>query len=75
MDFRGVVSGVMIICIMFLCGGAIGMNYWDAQQVRVMYQTAYAKNMECRVSITQSRGSDFVNKVCGEIPKFEDYND
>ncbi len=60
-----------------LCSFAcvIGMNYWDAQQVRVMYQQTYAKNMECRISYTHTKGSDFVNKVCGEIPKFEDYDD
>ena len=70
-----IIFSVLVIGILSLFGGVIGMSYWDAQQVRVMYQQAYAKNMECRVSITQSKGSDFVNKVCGEIPKFEDYND
>ena len=42
-------------------------------QERMIFQQAYAKNMECRVATTQSRGSDFVNKVCGEIPQFGDY--
>jgi hypothetical protein len=33
-------------------------------QERMIYQQAYAKNMDC---------SDFVNKVCGEIPQFGNY--
>ena len=77
-----VIFSTFIIGILCLVAGIIGMSYWDAQQVRVMYQQAYAKyqqayakNMECRVATIQSRGSDFVNKVCGEIPKFEDYDD
>ena len=44
-------------------------------QERMIYQQAYAKNMECRIAYTHTKGSDFVNKVCGEIPKFEDYDD
>lgn len=50
-----------------------GIYVWDKQQVRSTYMTAYTKNMECRVATTQSRGSDFVNKVCGEIPKLGDF--
>jgi hypothetical protein len=56
-----------------LCSFAcvIGMNYWDAQQVRVMYQQAYAKNMDCR---SDSKRSIYeIEKVCGSVPKFEDY--
>ena len=74
-DKDAIVFSVLVIGILSLFGGVIGMNYWDAQQVRVMYQQAYAKNMECRIAYTHTKGSDFVNKVCGEIPKFEDYDD
>jgi hypothetical protein len=42
-------------------------------QERMIYEKSYAKNMDCRVATTQSRGSDFVNKVCGEIPQFGNY--
>ena len=70
-----IVFSVLIIGILSVFGVVIGMTYWDAQQVRVMYQQTYAKNMECRISYTHTKGSDFVNKVCGEILKFEDYDD
>ena len=66
--FSGLTLG--IFCFF---GGVIGMNYWDAQQVRVMYQQAYAKNMDCR---SNSKRSIYeIEKVCGPVPKFEDYDD
>ena len=74
-DKDAIVFSVLVIGILCLFAGVIGMSYWDAQQVRVMYQQAYAKNMECRIAYTHTKGSDFVNKVYGEIPKFEDYDD
>ena len=68
-----IVLSVLIIGILCLFGGVIGMSYWDVQQVRVMYQQAYAKNMDCR---SDSKRSIYeVEKVCGPVPKFEDYND
>lgn len=70
-----IVFSTLIIGFLCLFAGVIGMSYWDAQQVRVMYQQSYAKNMECRIAYTHTKGSDYVNKVCGEIPKFGDYND
>lgn len=61
----------LVIGILFVFMGFIGMNYWDAQQVRVMYQQAYAKNMDCR---SDSKRSIYeVEKVCGTVPKFEDF--
>lgn len=61
----------LVIGILFVFTGFIGMNYWDAQQVRVMYQQAYAKNMDCR---SDSKRSIYeVEKVCGTVPKFEDF--
>ena len=68
-----IVFSALVIGILSLFGGVIGMNYWDAQQVRVMYQQAYAKNMDCR---SDSKRSIYeIEKVCGSVPKFEDYND
>ena len=72
-DKDAIVFSVLIIGILCLFGGVIGMSYWDAQQVRVMYQQAYAKNMDCR---SDSKRSIYeIEKVCGPVPKFEDYND
>ena len=68
---EAIVFSVLVIGILCLFGGIIGMSYWDAQQVRVMYQQAYAKNMDCR---SNSKRSIYeIEKVCGPVPKFEDY--
>ena len=62
---------VLVIGILCFLAGVISMGYWDAQQVRVMYQQAYAKNMDCR---SDSKRSIYeIEKVCGPVPKFEDY--
>ncbi len=66
-----IVFSALIIGILCLFAGVIGMNYWDAQQVRVTYQTTYAKNMECR---SDSKRSIYeIEKVCGKIPEFGDF--
>jgi hypothetical protein len=39
----------------------------------VTYQTAYQKNMECRISTNKNGFTSSVDKVCGNIPKLEDY--
>ena len=66
-----ILFSVLVIGILCLFAGVIGMNYWDAQQVRVMYQQAYAKNMDCR---SNSKRSIYeIEKVCGSVPNFEDY--
>ena len=64
---------VLVIGILCLFAGTIGMNYWDEQQVRLMYQTAYTKNMDCRSD--SKRAIYEIEKVCGPVPKFEDYDD
>ncbi len=66
-----IIFSVLIIGILSVFGVVIGMTHWDAQQVRLMYQTAYTKNMDCR---SDSKRSIYeVEKVCGPVPKFEDY--
>ena len=67
-----IVFSVFIIGILSLFGGVIGMNYWDAQQVRVMYSNAYQKNLDCRTSLKGSTPT-LIADVCGPIPQFKDY--
>ena len=67
-----IVFSVLIVAIMFLFGGVIGMNYWDAEQVRVMYSNTYQKNLDCRTSMKSSTASR-IAEVCGHIPQFKDY--
>ena len=48
---EAIVFSVLAIGIFCFFGGIIGMSYWDAQQVRVMYQKTYDKSMECRITL------------------------
>ena len=65
--FAIAIAGLTMIA---LC--SILLDYWSANQVRMTYQTAYQKNMECRIS-TNKNGATSVDRVCGKIPQFEDY--
>jgi hypothetical protein len=67
-----IVFSVLVIGIFCFFGGIIGMSYWDAQQVRVMYQKSYDKSMECRITFKGTSPQE-VNYYCGEIPKLEDF--
>ena len=67
-----IVFSVVVITIMSLFGGVIGISYWDGQQVRVMYQQAYQRNLDCRTSMKTSTAT-LIADVCGPIPQFEDY--
>lgn len=61
-----------IIVISILAGSLV----WDSQQIRVMYSNAYAKNQECRAEIAKQgtvNALSSVERVCGAVPKFEDY--
>jgi len=65
--FAIAIAGLTMIA---LC--SISLEYWNANQIRVTYQTSYQKNMECRIS-TNKNGATSVDRVCGKIPVFEDY--
>jgi hypothetical protein len=67
-----IVFSVLVIGIFCFFGGVIGMSYWDAQQVRVIYQKSYDKSMECRITFKGTSPQE-VNRYCGEIPKLEDF--
>ena len=69
---EGAFFAIAIACLTIICVGSISLEYWSSNQVRVTYQTAYQKNMECRIS-TNKNGATSVDRVCGKIPVFEDY--
>jgi amino acid transporter len=65
-----IVVSFLIVVISIFMGGIV----WENQQTRVMYQTAYQKNMECRIASQKSGFTNSIEKICGTVPKFEDYN-
>ena len=70
---EGAFFAILFICFTILAAGSISLDYWNTNQVRVTYQTSYQKNMECRISTNKNGFTSSVDKVCGKIPVFEDY--
>jgi hypothetical protein len=70
---EGAFFAILIICGTMLVFGTISLEYWNDNQVRVTYQTLYQKNMECRISTNKNGYTSSVDKVCGKIPTWEDY--
>ena len=69
---EGAFFAICVVALTIICVGSISLDYWNANQIRVTYQTAYQKNMECRIS-TNKNGATSVDRVCGKIPAWEDY--
>ena len=63
---------LLVVVPLTLLGGIIVLDNWSSQQIRVMYQTAYQKNLDCRSSVKSSTAS-FITNVCGPIPKWEHF--
>ncbi len=71
---EGAFFAILIVGVIILALSSISLDYWNTNQVRVTYQTAYQKNMECRISTNKNVVfPPSVDKVCGDIPKLEDY--
>lgn len=70
---EGAFFAVMFICFTILAAGSISLDYWNTNQVRMIYQTSYQKNMECRISTNKNGFTSSVDRVCGKIPVLEDY--
>ena len=70
---EGAFFAILFICFTILALGSFSLDYWSSNQVRMTYQTAYQKNMECRISTNKNGFTSSVDKVCGKIPQFEDY--
>ena len=69
---EGAFFAICVVALTIICAGSISLEYWSSNQVRMTYQTAYQKNMECRIS-TNKYGATTVDGVCGKIPAWEDY--
>ena len=69
---EGAFFAICVVALTIICAGSISLEYWSSNQVRMTYQTSYQKNMECRIS-TNKNGATSVDRVCGKIPQFEDY--
>ena len=66
--FAIAIAGLTMIA---LC--SISLEYWSSNQVRMTYQTAYQKNMECRIASQKSGFTKSIEKICGKVPVVEDY--
>ena len=69
---EGALFAICVVALTIICAGSISLDYWNTNQVRMTYQTSYQKNMECRIS-TNKNGATSVDRVCGKIPAWEDY--
>jgi hypothetical protein len=70
---EGAFFAILSVGVIILALSSISLEYWSANQVRMTYQTAYQKNMECRISTNKNGFTSSVDKVCGKIPTLEDY--
>lgn len=51
----------------------ITLIFLEDVQERMIYQQAYVKNQECRIASQKSGFTNSIEKICGAVPKFEDY--
>jgi hypothetical protein len=70
---EGAFFAIMFVGLIILALGSSSLDYWNTNQVRMTYQTAYQKNMECRISTNKNGFTSSVDRVCGKIPTLEDY--
>lgn len=66
-------GAVFAIVVVTLTIGILGGNYWNANQIRMTYLQAYSKNQDCRIASQKSGYTNSIEKICGAVPKFEDY--
>jgi hypothetical protein len=65
-----VIFALFTVCI--ICVSSLA--FWDHNQFRIMYQQVYQKNIECRINTNNSGDTRYVDKLCGKIPSWEEYN-
>jgi len=70
---EGAFFAIVFICFAILALGSISLDYWNTNQVRVMYQQSYTKNQDCRIASQKSGFTNSIEKICGKIPTWEDY--
>ena len=70
---EGAFFAICVVALTIICAGSISLDYWNANQIRMTYQQAYSKNQDCRIASQQSGFTNSIEKICGAVPKFEDY--
>jgi hypothetical protein len=70
---EGAFFAICVVALTIICAGSISLDYWNANQIRITYQQAYSKNQDCRIASQQSGFTNSIEKICGAVPKFEDY--
>lgn len=74
---EGAFFTICVVALTIICPGSILgsilLDYWNANQICMTYQQAYSKNQDCRIASQQSGFTNSIEKICGAVPKFEDY--
>ena len=70
---EGAFFAICVVALTIICAGSISLEYWSSNQVRMTYQTAYTKNQDCRIASQKSGFTKSIEKICGKVPTWEDY--
>ena len=70
---EGAFFAICVVALTIICVGSILLDYWSVNQVRVTYQQAYTKNQDCRIASQKSGFTKSIEKICGKVPTWEDY--
>lgn len=70
---EGEAVAIIVGIIAIVAISAMGLDYWNINQTKVMFNQAYSKNMECRIASQNSGFTNSIEKICGEIPRFKDF--
>ena len=70
---EGAFFAIYVVALTIICVGSISLDYWSVNQVRVTYQQAYTKNQDCRIASQKSGFTKSIEKICGKVPTWEDY--
>ena len=70
---EGAFFAIVVVSLTIIYGVSISLDYWNANQIRMTYQQAYSKNQDCRIASQKSGFANYIEKICGKVPVFEDY--
>ena len=70
---EGAFFAILSVGVIILALSSISLDYWNANQIRMTYQQAYTKNQDCRIASQKSGFTNSIEKICGKVPVFEDY--
>lgn len=65
---------ILIVFFAFLTIIAVGNDSYTVYQKHHTFQVAYESAMNCRTEQGKKGFSTSVDKICGSIPKWEDYS-